>query len=296
MPRVVGLALEWLANVNHTPIFVAVERGYIREEDLKLEILEPVTHEAGLELVASGKLDFAVAEPIRLPEVVSRGLRVKAFGKYFTAGFGVMAVEKIKSPRDFKGIRIAAPLSRYARTIIRSMASSSGASISEKDFEVIQVGYYLTDALLEGRAEAAFAVYESYEVVEAEHRGLRVNFFRFTDYGVPVAGHLVFVARTETIGRDPSTPIRFLKSVRRGVEATVRDPEAAFKTLVSYVPALNDELNKKLFKAALRCFTTSMLLDPQEWARLAGYAYEAGLVGRKLDPADLIDTSVARLV
>jgi len=285
----VGLALEWFINVDHTVIFAAMREGFFREEGIDVEVLEPVTHEAGMRLVASGKLDFAITEPIHMPEAVASGLRVKAIGKYFVTGFGVLAKEYVRSPRDFRGLRIATPLGKYARVIIPAMARAAGAEISSRDFELVPVSYYLTDALLRNKADAAFAAFENYEAVEARLHGLGVNFFRFTDYGVPSYGYLVFVTNTEMLRERRDLVLRFLRAVRRGVDYTLKNPDEAYRALVSYVPALDNDLNRKLFEATIKCFTTDFSLDPREWDELARWVYDNGLIDRRLSWSDLIE-------
>jgi ABC-type nitrate/sulfonate/bicarbonate transport system substrate-binding protein len=44
-----------------------LSKGFFEDEDIDLQLIEPVNHEAGMELVAAGKLGFAITEPIIYP-------------------------------------------------------------------------------------------------------------------------------------------------------------------------------------------------------------------------------------
>ncbi len=69
----IGLSLEWFVNVDHVPILARLSNGFFEDEGIDLQLVEPVNHEAGMELVAAGKLDFAITEPIHLPGAVAVG-------------------------------------------------------------------------------------------------------------------------------------------------------------------------------------------------------------------------------
>ncbi|EGT2229008.1 TPA: ABC transporter substrate-binding protein, partial [Clostridioides difficile] len=56
----VTMVLDWTPNTNHTGLFVALDKGYYKEEGLDVEIVQPP--ESGAEtLVATGKADFGIS-------------------------------------------------------------------------------------------------------------------------------------------------------------------------------------------------------------------------------------------
>ena len=278
----VGLALEWFVNVDHVPIIAGIRKGFFASEGIDLHVVEPVNHEAGMVLVSEGKLDFAITEPIHLPEAVDKGLNISAFGKYFVTGFGVMVKDYIKSIGDLRGKRIATPLGKYAKVIIKAMASNSGVPLDEQDFETYPVSYYLTDALLKGKADAAFAAFRNYEVVEAEMHGLKVNFFDFVEHGVPSYGYLVFVANRDNAKTNEELMISFLKAVKRSVEYTINNPDDALLEFFKEIPILDNELNRNIYRETIKCYTTDLSLNPVEWERLVEFAYINGLVNNRI--------------
>jgi putative hydroxymethylpyrimidine transport system substrate-binding protein len=287
----IGLSLEWFANIDHVPILAGLNKGFFEDEGIELHVVEPVNHEAGMELVAAGKLDFAITEPIHLPAAVAEGgdsrsvagLPIIAIGKYFETGFGILVnSETIDSPKDLKGKTIAAPLGIYAPIIVRHMVRSDGVEeeLSHKDFRFTNVGYYLVDALVKGKADAAFAAFENYELIEARLRGLNAKLLKFTDYGVPSYGYLVFVTHRKNIEGEKGKDIirKFLRAVSRSVEYTLNKEDEALYSFLETLPLLDNELTRKAYPATLKCFRTDTSLSLDEWKRLAEFANNAGLV------------------
>lgn len=285
----IGLSLEWFVNVDHVPILAGLNKRFFEDEGIDLQLVEPVNHEAGMELVAAGKLDFAITEPIHLPGAIAiggssgAGLPIVAIGKYFETGFGILVKsETINSPKDLKGKIIAAPLGIYAPIIVRHMARSDGVkNLSDKDLKFTNVGYYLVDALAKGKADAAFAAFENYEMIEASLRGLKTKLLKFTDYGVPSYGYLVFVTHKQNTKQERGKDIicRFLRSVSKSVEYTLKKKDEALSSFLETVPVLDNELTRQSYSATLKCYRTDTSLQLEEWERLAEFANSAGLVG-----------------
>ena len=289
----IGLSLEWFVNVDHVPILAGLNNGFFEDEGIDLQLVEPVNHEAGMELVAAGKLDFAITEPIHLPGAVAvggdnssrAGLPIVAIGRYFETGFGILVKsETISSPKDLKGKTIAAPLGIYAPIIVRHMAIYDGVeeeAVSDKDFKFTNVGYYLIDALAKGKADAAFAAFENYEMIEASLRGLKTKLLRFIDYGVPSYGYLVFVTHKQNTKQDRGKDIirRFLRSISKSVEYTLEKKDEALYSFLETVPLLDNELTRETYTATLKCYRTDTSLHLEEWERLAEFANNAGLAG-----------------
>ena len=56
----VTMVLDWTPNTNHTGLYVALEKGYFKEEGLNVKIVQPSDGGAAT-LVATGKADFGIS-------------------------------------------------------------------------------------------------------------------------------------------------------------------------------------------------------------------------------------------
>jgi putative hydroxymethylpyrimidine transport system substrate-binding protein len=282
----IGLALEWFPNVDHVPILSGMNKGFFYNEDLELHVMTPVNHEAGIQLASAGKLDFALTEPIHIPSAMAKGLPIVAIGKYFETGFGIMTVGRdINSLKDLRGKKIAVSLQTHANLIVKTMLHhDSGLALSESDLEFVEAGYYLVDPLVEKKADAAFGVFENYEMVEAKYRGLdEIKLFKFTDYGVPSYGYLVFVTNERSIRDRKEIISKFLRAIKNSVKFTLNNPQESLESFLESLPVLNNELNRRIYSATLSCYRDDTSLNSEEWDRLAKFANTNGLtdVGSK---------------
>jgi putative hydroxymethylpyrimidine transport system substrate-binding protein len=290
----IGLALEWFPNVDHVPILSGMNEGLFYNEDIELHVMTPVNHEAGIELVSAGKLDFALTEPIHLPSARAKGLPIVAVGKYFETGFGIMTVGRdINSLKDLKGKTIAVSLETHAPLIVKAMLHyDGGIDLSENELRFIDSGYYFVDSLMEKKADAAFGVFENYEMIEAEYRGLEeIKLFKFTDYGVPSYGYLVFVTNERSIRERKEIISKFLRGIKKSIEFTLINPQDSLERFLEALPVLNNELNRHIYSHTLKCYKTDTSLHLEEWERLATFANTNGLVGssnKKINGKEMI--------
>jgi ABC-type nitrate/sulfonate/bicarbonate transport system substrate-binding protein len=290
----IGLALEWFPNVDHVPILSGMNEGFFYNEDIELHVMTPVNHEAGIELVSAGKLDFALTEPIHLPSARAKGLPIVAVGKYFETGFGIMTVGRdINSLKDLKGKTIAVSLETHAPLIVKAMLHyDGGIDLSENELRFIDSGYYFVDSLMEKKADAAFGVFENYEMIEAEYRGLEeIKLFKFTDYGVPSYGYLVFVTNERSIRERKEIISKFLRGIKKSIEFTLNNPQDSLESFLEAIPVLNNELNRHIYSHTLKCYKTDSSLHLEEWERLATFANTNGLVGssnKKINGKEMI--------
>ena len=57
----VSLALDWFPNSNHAGFYMALEKGYYRDEGLEVDIFVPANPEDVLKTVGAGRDDFGVS-------------------------------------------------------------------------------------------------------------------------------------------------------------------------------------------------------------------------------------------
>ncbi|HXX96057.1 MAG TPA: ABC transporter substrate-binding protein, partial [Candidatus Bathyarchaeia archaeon] len=145
---------------------------------------------------------------------------------------------------------------------------------------------------VEKKADAAFGVFENYEMVEAKYRGLdEIKLFKFTDYGVPSYGYLVFVTNERSI-RDRKEIIgKFLRAIKNSVKFTLNNPQESLESFLEALPVLNNELNRRLYSATLSCYRDDTSLNLEEWDRLAEFANANGLTdvrSKQIDGREMI--------
>ena len=103
----VTVILDYVANTNHTGMYVALDQGYYEEAGLDVEIIEP-TEGATATLISVGKGDFGISyqEDVTVALTSDDPLPIKAIAaliQHNTSGFATYADKNIHSPKDFEG-------------------------------------------------------------------------------------------------------------------------------------------------------------------------------------------------
>ena len=103
----VTVILDYVANTNHTGMYVALDQGMYEAEGLKVNIVEP-TEGATATLIAVGKGDFGISyqEDVTIALASKDPLPIKAIAtiiQHNTSGFVTAADKDITSPKDFEG-------------------------------------------------------------------------------------------------------------------------------------------------------------------------------------------------
>ncbi|EPZ62385.1 NMT1/THI5 like family protein [[Clostridium] sordellii ATCC 9714] len=85
------MVLDWTPNTNHTGLYVALEKGYFKDEGLNVEIVQPSEGGAST-LVATGKADFGISyqEEVTFAKTSKDPLPIKAVAtilQHNTSGF-----------------------------------------------------------------------------------------------------------------------------------------------------------------------------------------------------------------
>merc|ERR1712127_524247 len=72
--------LNWYANPYHTPIYVAKEQGWLKEEGIDLAILEATDPSDVTEIVGDGAIGLGLKAMIHILAAKDKGIDMKSFG------------------------------------------------------------------------------------------------------------------------------------------------------------------------------------------------------------------------
>src|SRR3712207_1449442 len=133
----VRVGLDWTPNTNHTGMYVARDKGYYRDNNLDVEILQAQEGGTVEQLVAAGRLNFGVSYQEGVTQARLEGLpivSVAAIIQHNTSGFASRAVANINSPKDFEGKKYGAYGSPVERAVIKGLMDCAGADVNKVQF------------------------------------------------------------------------------------------------------------------------------------------------------------------
>ena len=131
----VTVILDYVANTNHTGMYVALDKGYYEEAGLNVNIVEP-TEGATATLVAVGKGDFGISyqEDVTVALASKDALPIKAIAaiiQHNTSGFVTYADKDIHSPKDFEGKTYAGWGGPGEEAVLKAVMTQAGADPSK---------------------------------------------------------------------------------------------------------------------------------------------------------------------
>ena len=227
-----SLMLDWYPNANHVPIYVAIKEGYFEEEGLNLTINMPAEADDPIKLAGAGQTDIAVSYPAVLMQAVAEGIPAKAIGSLVQQRLDAVMYKKesgITTPKDLESKKVGYSATTISENIIEAMMEHDGASYDKA--EMVNVGWDLIPALATDKVDALIGAYTNHELLMLQKEGYDVDYFDFTEFGVPDSDELIFVAGNDTIEAKKPELQAFMRALKKGFDKALADPEAAIETI-----------------------------------------------------------------
>ncbi len=254
----VTFMLSWAPDTNHIGVYAAKNKGYFKEAGLDVDIV--AVAQAGAEqAVNNGVADFALSNLTNVSTYAVKGATIKQVlqvqQKPSAIWCSLASNTEIKSPKDFDGKTFATFGSNESDAVIRRMIQSDGG---KGEFDKVTVGTSTFQTLSSNKADFG-GFYATWEGVQADMYGPKLNCFTEPDYGVPGNADTIGVITSDkTISNNPELVKKFVQATKKGYEYAYSNPDDAAKILVKEAPDANLKLDfvKKSMKT---------IVDGQYW-------------------------------
>jgi NitT/TauT family transport system substrate-binding protein len=284
-PRTVTLAMGYIPNVQFTPVYVAIERGYFAEEGITLELDYGMETDL-LKLVGTGEMQFVIGSGDQV--ILARGQElpvVYVANWYRRFPVAVAALEPLNGPQDLVGMDVGIP-GLYGASYIGWQALLDATGINAEDINLLSIGYTQVESMVTSQVDAA-VVYAMNEPVQLRAQGYEVSMIEVDDYIGFVSNGMI--TNEETIEGQPELVRSMVRALLRGLQDTLDDPDAAFAICREYVAEIDDDsapLQRAVLDAALTFWEAETLgrSDPEAWAASVAFMQQIGMVSGDLDP------------
>ncbi|MBE3597930.1 MAG: ABC transporter substrate-binding protein [Limnochordaceae bacterium] len=288
----VTVMLEWSPNTNHTGLYVALDKGWYRDQGLDVQIVEPGEGVSVESVVGAGRADFGFSAQEFMTYARLQGVpvvSVAAVLQHNTSGFASMAGARIRRPKDFEGKRYGGFGLPIERAVLSSLMRCDGGDPEKLQLVSIGVGDLLSH-LERGNVDLAWIFY-GWQGIEAKLRGLDIDVVMMDRYAgcVPDYYTPVIITSESLIRQRPELVRRFVEATARGYAWSIEHPDEAAGILVRRVP----ELDPRLVRESQRWLSPRYRAEAPRWGeqklevwqRLADWLLEHGLVKGRLDAA-----------
>jgi NitT/TauT family transport system substrate-binding protein len=234
------LQLNWFHLADHSPIYLALKRGYYKEEGIELTVLRGSGSADSAKKIDLGQSEIGISDAPTVMTAIGKGANLKMVAVvYDKAGNNVFFRKSanIKSPKDLVGKKIAVPPADSHRVLWPAFAALHG--IDPASVTLVNVKPEGKQAIVAaGEVDAAFDLYTSYAIWEKVLGKGEVGHLLWADFGLPIYGHTYFV-NNDLIQKNPKLIERFLRATHKGWRDAKADPAASIDAMVEQVAGLD---------------------------------------------------------
>ena len=234
------LQLNWFHLADHSPIYLAMKKGYYKEENIELTVLRGSGSADSAKKVDLGQADVGISDAPTVLTAISKGANLKMVAVvYDKAGNNVFFKKSanIKTPKDLAGKKIAVPPADSHRVLWPAFAATQG--IDANSVTMVNVKPEGKQAIVAaGEVDASFDLYTSYAIWEKVLGKGEVGHLLWADYGLPIYGHTYFV-NNDLVKKNPKLIERFLRATHKGWRDAKANPAASIDAMVEQVAGLD---------------------------------------------------------
>ena len=294
----VSFVLDYSPNVNHTGIYVAMEKGFFADEAIEVEIV-PVPADGSDALIGTGGAHMGMTYQDYIANSLASAnpmpyTAVAAVVQHNTSGIMSRAEDGITTAKNMEGHTYATWGLPVEQATIKDVVEADGG-----DYSKINLVPYNVDDEVSGLKANMFDtvwVYEGWAVQNAKVQNYDVNYFSFIsiddvfDYYTPV-----IAANDDFAKENPDQVKAFLRAAKRGYEFCVENPSDAADILCDAVPELDSDLvhasQDYLAGQYIADASSWGVIDADRWSKFYQWLNDQNLVENKLDVTKGYDLS-----
>lgn len=285
----INLPMGYVANVQFTPYYMALEREYFKEAAFDVSF-DYRWETDGIQLVAAGEIPFAIASGDQVIQARSQGLPVVAVAAWYQRfPVAIIALEDtpLHSPEDLRGLSLGIPETFGASYIgLRALLKAGG--LTEADIDLQAIGYTQLAALTAGTVNGV-VVYANNEPVVLAQQGIPYNSLYVADYAHIVSA--VLVSNDTMVKEQPKVVQAFVDAFLKGLQDVLDDPDIAFEISKKYVEGLeeNAPAQRAVLETSIEYWRAPNLgrFDVESWQQAQVVMAEIGLIEQTMPVENL---------
>jgi len=252
------MVLNWKYQGPQGPFFVAIDKGYFKEEGLDVTIDQGDGSATPIPKVASGAydvgfgdinalIDFAAKHPAEAPIAVYVMFNRPPFA------IAVRADSKIRTPKDFEGRTLGGAANDGALKLFPAFCK-----LTKIDCSKVTITNFAPNLreqmLMQGQVDGAFGYVNTIRF-SAKLSGIdpdkQIRFISYGDFGMDLYSNGIIFSR-KLVAEKPEVVRGFLRALNRAVIDSLKDPKMAVAAVLKRELLLNPKVELERFEATLK--------------------------------------------
>lgn len=220
----------------HTPYFVALEKGFYREEGLDLKIVPGKGAEEAITLVASGKEEFGIALADSFLAAVAKGVPIKVIAmdqQESPSAIFALKESGIKAPKDLEGRTLAQPPATSMRHVIPIALRKAGVDVDKVKFVDAPAGSEV-QLMLAGKIDSSVG-FSMGQPMTLKEQNREAVVFTMKDFGIDLYGTML-ITNDKVLKERPQIVEKFLRGTLKGLIWQYQNVQAANDILLKHRP------------------------------------------------------------
>nr|WP_207717289.1 ABC transporter substrate-binding protein [Clostridium acetobutylicum] len=284
--------LDWTPNTNHTGMYVALDKGYYKEEGLDVKIQQPSSGSV-TDLIATNKGDFGVSyqEDVTYALTGKTPLPIKTIAavlQHNTSGFAAPKSKNIKSIKDAEGKVYGGWGSPSEEAVIKAIMEKNGADFSK--LKIVNIGN--DDYFAATKKNVDFAwIFEGWTGIEAKLKGIDLDYVAVKDLDPALDYYTpVIITNNKILKENPAKAKKFMLATKKGYQYAAKHPEESAKILRKYAPEIDEKLAVESQKYMATHYADDMSkwgeMKSSVWKNYADFLKSKGLIKKELNVKD----------
>ena len=265
--------LNWTLYGEHAPFFVALDKGFYKEEGLEVEILEGSGSTTVAQLVSNMTNPVAYVDAATMMRGVGAGMPIKAVG--VTLQQSPMAfIYRADAARptkieEIKGSRIAITAGGASLAIFTAFMGKLGMKLDDVNLITVANPQSKEQAVLNKQADALLGYFMDQGPRMQLQTGVKMGWTRLYDMAGVSTLSSAIIANNDWLkdAKNQAQLRRFLRASQRGWQYTFDNRDEAAEIFMKRAPAFNKEISLLEINGTMTILHTEKTKDkPIGWS------------------------------
>jgi NitT/TauT family transport system substrate-binding protein len=246
----VTFSLDFIVLGRHAPFYVAIDKGFFKEEGLNVNIIAAKGTAQAIQNVEAGLAQIGFTDVASLVVARAEGSTVKVVSVIYQKApfcfFSLNPGANVTTLKDFEGLRVGSNAGSYISNIAKAMMRKEGLDPNKLIVDSIEPSARI--AMLVTRKIPAIDFFiMTKPAMDRAVKDAQVSTFLFADHGLDLYSNGIG-AKESYLKENPETVKAFVRAALRGYQYSFKHPQEAADIIQKYAKALNNEITVEELK------------------------------------------------